>query len=135
MERPLGFKVPKFEAEVMVAIKGMKGHTAWNKGARRPLAERFWSKVDKTAGLTGCWIWTGCTQVDGYGQIWVEDGMRPAHRVAFELVEGIIPVGLEVLHRCDNPICVNPFHLFTGTQSDNIRDCVAKGRHASQIRE
>lgn len=98
----------------------------------RPLVDRFWPKVDKNSSPTECWLWTA-TKSRGYGYI-SEGGrkaqkFRRAHRVSWELAYGPIPAGLYVLHRCDDPSCVNPRHLFLGTQKDNIRDAVAKGRH------
>lgn len=94
--------------------------------------ERFWSKVKKTET---CWVWTAGTfkYRNGYGQFRVRRGDPPAyaHRFAWELVNGPIPQGLHVLHRCDNPPCVNPAHLFLGTQIDNYRDMVSKGRSRS----
>jgi hypothetical protein len=66
---------------------------------------------------------------DGYGRVHIPKGKPvPAHRFSYELVNGPIPDGLRVLHHCDNPPCVNPVHLFVGTQADNGRDMVAKGR-------
>lgn len=91
--------------------------------------ERFWSKVNKT---DDCWLWTAST-VRGYGQFHVAyaDGIAQhlsAHRYAWEHFNGPIPDGLSVLHRCDQPLCVNPIHLFLGTQSDNLHDASRKGR-------
>ena len=86
--------------------------------------ERFWGKVVKS---DGCWLWTG-NKFQGYGQIRFAGKTRRAHRVAWELTRGSIPAGLYVCHHCDNPSCVNPGHLFLGTQTDNMRDCLAKGR-------
>lgn len=93
----------------------------------RPVAERFWEKVDKSGD---CWIWTACKQQFGYGKFVVHKGDSPrtAHRLAYEMEIGQIPEGMQVLHRCDNPSCVKPDHLFTGTQLDNMRDMHAKGR-------
>ena len=71
---------------------------------------------------------------DGYGVTWASERLMRAHRVAYALVEGPIPEGLEVLHRCDNPPCCNPAHLFIGTKSDNMRDMAAKGRQVMQAR-
>ncbi len=98
--------------------------------ARRvPLAERFWTKVDKTVG---CWLWTAYCDDGGYGVVGRPGGqLDKAHRVAWELTYGPIPLGLHVLHNCpggDNPACVCPEHLWLGTHSDNMRDAVAKGR-------
>ena len=81
-----------------------------------------------------CWEWRGSLTKQGYGQVTRRD-MKPkgwmAHRLAWVLAYGPIPKGLWVLHKCDNRPCINPLHLFLGTQSDNVRDCVAKGRHAA----
>ena len=91
--------------------------------------ERFWSKVDLSAGPTGCWEWQASRAKTGYGKFSMGHSRHvPAHRVAYELVNGPIPVGLHALHRCDNRPCVNPAHLFLGTNHDNIRDMVSKGR-------
>lgn len=91
-------------------------------------AERFWSHVDKSGD---CWIWLGAKDENGYGKVGAGDGRRAtllAHRVSWELVNGHISDGLFCLHRCDNPPCVNPKHLFLGTQRINIEDMVRKGR-------
>ena len=93
-------------------------------GQRRPLAERFWAKVEKTET---CWSWTGAETKDGYGQL--RRGGR-ANRCSWELHFGPIPAGMRILHTCDNPSCVRPDHLFLGTDADNGADCRAKMRHA-----
>jgi len=91
------------------------------------VAPRFWAKVAKS---DGCWLWTGARASNGYGSFRFAD--RPcataAHRAAWELACGPIPHGMHVLHRCDNPPCVNPAHLFLGTHLENVRDREAKGR-------
>jgi hypothetical protein len=95
-----------------------------------PLWDRFHSKVAPEA-LTGCWIWIGAVKELGYGVIGLgtrEQGTAKAHRVAYQLYKGQIPDGLNVLHECDNPSCVNPAHLYAGTLSDNMRDCVKRKR-------
>lgn len=93
------------------------------------LAKRFWPKVKMGAG---CWEWTGSAGEKGYGYLHsggkVERKPLRAHRVSWEIHNGSIPDGLWVLHRCDNPRCVRPDHLFLGDRSDNMRDCAAKGR-------
>lgn len=94
----------------------------------RPLADRFEDKVDRSGGPDACWPWTGVRTDRGYGQIWVDGGHRPATHVALELAGVDIPDGMVACHHCDNPMCVNPAHLFVGTASDNMRDMLAKGR-------
>jgi hypothetical protein len=90
------------------------------------LVERFWRRVDATAGFAdgACWTWTGVTNADGYGRL----GTRLAHRLAWEITVGPIPEGLVVLHVCDRPACVRPEHLAVGLPGANRADSVAKGR-------
>lgn len=86
---------------------------------------RFWAKVSKTSG---CWLWTGCTLDGGYGQFVVSFRERSyAHIFSYETLVGPTN-GLKVLHHCDVRRCVRPDHLFLGTQLENVRDCMAKGR-------
>lgn len=96
---------------------------------RRPLANRFWEKVDRR-DLDDCWGWTGFRNKSGYGQIGIGGKLQKSHRIAWELVNGAIPNGLLVLHKCDRPQCCNPAHLFLGTHQDNANDRSCKGRGA-----
>ena len=95
------------------------------------LKERFLGKVNKN-GPNGCWIWTGACNSEGYGNIGVENRTEKAHRVSWELYNGKIPKGLCICHKCDNPKCVNPEHLFLGTNQDNTDDMIQKGREANR---
>lgn len=91
--------------------------------------KRFWDKVDKN-GPNGCWVWTARPDGNGYGRFKLDDKSQYAHRVSWEWVNGPIPEGLCILHRCDNPLCVRSDHLFLGTHRDNVDDKVKKGRQA-----
>ena len=92
------------------------------------LQERLFASV-MPVPEAGCWIWMKAMRWDGYGKA-THQGCRGigAHRWAWEVVNGPIPKGLNVLHRCDVKSCVNPDHLFLGTQKENLADCRAKGR-------
>lgn len=109
------------------------------------IQDRFWLRVDKSAGPEGCWIWKGTVNAkgsDGYGLIagklygkrYVETGKQMlAHRVSWIMANGEIPDsasyhGMVVMHTCDNRLCVNPFHLVLGSQADNVRDMDQKKR-------
>lgn len=80
---------------------------------------------------TGCALWLGHVNERGYGQTHVQGKVMKAHRAAWIAVNGPLAEGLCVLHRCDQPSCVRPDHLFVGTQAENVHDCIAKGRRMS----
>lgn len=102
---------------------------------------RFWDKVDKSGD---CWVWTASRSRRGYGyftivrareaeRIGARRGSNLAHRVAYSLARGPVAPTAVVMHRCDNPPCVRPEHLALGTQADNLRDMIAKGRGCSKL--
>lgn len=98
---------------------------------------KFTSKVDKTPGLGpkgDCWEWRGRVNEHGYGLMYKNGVERRAHRISYELYKGEIPAGLLVCHKCDNRLCVKPFHLSPGSHAENTQDMLAKGRHAEQRR-
>lgn len=103
----------------------------------KSLVERFDSKVEHR-GPNDCWPWIGHCAPSGHGQFWIGDRLYGPHRVAYELTHDL-PVGSLrpdqfVCHACDNPPCVNPAHLWLGTQADNMRDAAVKGRARSNPR-
>lgn len=92
--------------------------------------KRFVRKVD-FRGPNGCWVWRGHKNNKGYGQVRYNKVCYLAHRFAYALFRAPVPAGVSVCHTCDNR-CVNPSHMFLGTQKDNMRDMIAKGRGAHQ---
>ncbi len=133
----------------LVAADGWLGWTltdcgveALRRATPKSAADRFWSKVDKNGPtpvhcpeVGQCWVWTAFRKPNnGYGTFKGEGGKRGtiilAHRFSYSMLADI-PNGMRVLHRCDNPACVRPEHLFLGSQKDNVHDCIAKGRHVN----
>lgn len=96
----------------------------------RPVAERFWEKVD-IGGSDDCWLWTASTSA-GYGSFWTSEKTDGAHRYQLEQKMGrVLLDGEFCLHTCDNKLCVNPDHLYCGSAADNSRDMVKRGRKES----
>lgn len=97
------------------------------------LAQRFERRrirsIRRGEGPDACWVWIGSRTVAGYGRFMFGDSYIYTHRASYEIHHGPITGGLHVLHRCDNPPCCNPAHLFLGTPYDNAWDKVRKGRH------
>ena len=102
--------------------------------ALRTTAERFWSRVAR-GKRSACWLWRGATRGRGYGRVSWGRRTRSAHRVAYELTHGPIPDGKLVCHRCDNPPCCNPAHLYLDTHAGNTADTWARkrGRSGAQV--
>lgn len=97
--------------------------------ARDKLSSVAWKIIKHSRFIpSGCLVWRMSTNQDGYGHFGLHGKRFRAPRAAYECFVGPIPCGVYVLHKCDNPRCVNPEHLFLGTQLDNMRDAVAKGR-------
>lgn len=104
----------------------------------RPLADRFWEKVNKNGPVPAhrpelgpCWLFTGTAigrEGFRYGRFWTGETMEAAHRVSYEMEYGPLPEGMHACHHCDTPRCIRPSHLFAGTRSDNQRDSSRKGR-------
>lgn len=94
-------------------------------GWRRPLGERLLYDI-----VGDCWEWTKCRNPTNYGLINIDGSSRLAHRVAYSHWVEPIPASTHVLHKCDNPPCINPEHLYLGTQQDNVRDRMVRGRQS-----
>ncbi len=104
---------------------GVKVYNRWVRPMRRTLFHRFWKRVKKT---NTCWLWTGSLNGDGYGTFSFYGPIIAVHRVVWMLLKSEIPQGMNVLHTCDVRNCVNPNHLYLGTQKDNRRDADVRGR-------
>lgn len=98
------------------------------------ITERFFSKVDQSKGPLNCWLWKGAPYKDGYGAFYANRKALRAHRVSWEMAYGDIEEGKKVCHKCDIPKCVNPLHLWLGTDKENVRDAITKGRFSSYHR-
>lgn len=98
------------------------------------LIEKFWnnSRIN-TADPNVCWEWNNKRRPAGYGMFYFRGKWFSAHRISFQIVKGDIPDGLFVCHSCDNKSCINPAHLFLGTNRDNILDAVKKGIHGKNL--
>jgi hypothetical protein len=94
--------------------------------------ERFFRKVEQPANGSACWPWIASKKSDGYGHFFFGGRMDTAHRASWMLFRGPIPTGLFVLHKCDNPSCVNPDHFFLGDHQANADDKMRKGRHTEK---
>ena len=115
-------------------------HSRWEKriycsrGCRsqflRPSLEEVWDRQTIPEPNSGCLLWIGAN-VQGYGYLTVNGKTILAHRLSYRMANGPFDEALDVLHRCDNPPCCEPNHLFLGTAHDNMQDCLNKGRHVS----
>lgn len=123
--------MPFFTKENAAAM-GRLGGAARQAAIPSP-TQRFARAVLSAPG-DGCWEWQRARNHRGYGLMYYEGRLQPAHRVAWQLYFGPIPEGMQVLHRCDNPPCVRLLHLRLGTISDNARDRVQKGRHVNVLK-
>src|SRR6266404_4287882 len=97
----------------------------WGNRIRQPPEPRFWKKVIKS---DGCWEWSGSRDTWNYGLIWLNKRIEKAHRMSWLIHNGELPKGVLILHKCDNPPCVRPDHLYAGTPKDNMQDAIKRGR-------
>lgn len=128
-ERPILFSVPMIRAILDGRKVRRKLYVRKGENCLSPehIARRLANGLDEA--IDGqCWEWRRATNPDGYGVLTLDRKTKLAHRLAYELAKGQIPDGLDVMHSCDNPLCINPDHLEAGTRSKNMADCHARGR-------
>ena len=119
---------------VMELSKEMIQTTSCKRWIGHPPEKRIWAKIKK-GDSDECWPYIGATKPEGYGFIMINGRSVMAHRFIWEFTFGPITGGLLVCHKCDNPPCCNPAHLFLGTPKDNLDDCKKKGRWADRSGE
>lgn len=117
-------QILKCPEQEYLAVRNLSSRR-FSSSSKKPLMQRFFEKI--AYGASDCWYWVATTDQSGYGLINAMGETR-AHRLSWRLLKGNIPNGMSVLHKCDVRGCVNPEHLFLGTQLDNMRDCKQKGR-------
>ena len=114
-------------------MRATSSRRCWCDVVRPSTPADFWARVERGSG---CWPFQGARTAPGWhGSVTYHGRRIVAHRLAWTLARGPIPAGLLVLHRCDNPPCCNPDHLYLGTQRENMRDAAAKGRTGPQLRD
>lgn len=128
-DKPIIFSAPMIQAlldgrKTRRRIYARKGE---DRNAPEHLAKRLANGLDD-APEDGCWEWQRTRSRDGYGTLTINGRAAYAHRLAYELSKGAIPDGMDVMHSCDNPRCINPDHLSAGTRNQNMADCHARGR-------
>lgn len=123
--KDLNKRMKKLVAALRKKNMSDKSGLKWVRALTEMDKARFWSKVKDTGY---CWEWQAGKDSSGYGTFKVFGKDEKAHRVAYSIINGDIPEDLHVLHKCDNPACVNPTHIFTGTPRDNMNDKIRKGR-------